>query len=221
MKSAPFRISYFSQGESVYIDWSWLDREDLSWIDRLNGERAKERAKHPDFGVTFHSSDLKELSKDFSSVDFPPSHEWPDEFRSKYHDTIKNNTAKIKEMVASADEVVEVDNCTIYLDCADGYHYFSTPCFNYGSIEVAAIDDDSSFDSAETAVYAFVNDYRDWEEDHGETYRKAEMLSGLESLREPVPIDYSDCQHEDLGSLGYRHGDIVICPHCGKRAEVW
>ncbi len=31
----------------------------------------------------------------------------------------------------------------------------------------------------------------------------------------------SRCEHEDLGSLGYRHGDTVTCPFCGKRAEVW
>jgi hypothetical protein len=31
----------------------------------------------------------------------------------------------------------------------------------------------------------------------------------------------SNCQHEDLGSLGYRHGDTVKCPYCGQMAEVW
>ncbi len=29
------------------------------------------------------------------------------------------------------------------------------------------------------------------------------------------------CDHEDLGSVGYTHGDTVKCPHCGKMAEVW
>ena len=29
------------------------------------------------------------------------------------------------------------------------------------------------------------------------------------------------CNHEDLGSLGYKHGETVKCPHCGKMAEVW
>lgn len=29
------------------------------------------------------------------------------------------------------------------------------------------------------------------------------------------------CDHGDLGSMGYRHGDTVICPFCGERAEVW
>lgn len=29
------------------------------------------------------------------------------------------------------------------------------------------------------------------------------------------------CEHEDLGSLGYRHGDRVKCPDCGEMCEVW
>lgn len=29
------------------------------------------------------------------------------------------------------------------------------------------------------------------------------------------------CNHEDLGSFGYKHGDKVKCPHCGKTCEVW
>ena len=31
----------------------------------------------------------------------------------------------------------------------------------------------------------------------------------------------SQCDHGDLGSLGYRHGDTVKCPHCGQAAKVW
>ncbi len=30
-----------------------------------------------------------------------------------------------------------------------------------------------------------------------------------------------NCDHSDLGSVGYVHGDIVTCPNCGQRAEVW
>lgn len=32
---------------------------------------------------------------------------------------------------------------------------------------------------------------------------------------------FVSCDHADLGSLGYAHGSIVKCPHCGQRAEVW
>lgn len=31
----------------------------------------------------------------------------------------------------------------------------------------------------------------------------------------------SDCDHPDLGSMGYRHGAWVKCPFCGKMCEVW
>ena len=31
----------------------------------------------------------------------------------------------------------------------------------------------------------------------------------------------SSCQHEDLGSLGYKHGTRVKCLHCGSLADVW
>lgn len=30
-----------------------------------------------------------------------------------------------------------------------------------------------------------------------------------------------DCDHGDLGSLGYIHGSIVKCPGCGSMVEVW
>jgi hypothetical protein len=29
------------------------------------------------------------------------------------------------------------------------------------------------------------------------------------------------CEHEDLGSLGYKHGARVRCPHCGEMCVVW
>jgi len=31
----------------------------------------------------------------------------------------------------------------------------------------------------------------------------------------------SDCEHADLGSLGYKHGDRVKCPCCGEMTYVW
>jgi DNA-directed RNA polymerase subunit M/transcription elongation factor TFIIS len=29
------------------------------------------------------------------------------------------------------------------------------------------------------------------------------------------------CEHDDLGSLGYKHGERVQCPRCGQMTEVW
>lgn len=31
----------------------------------------------------------------------------------------------------------------------------------------------------------------------------------------------NDCDHADLGSLGYEHMTTVKCPICGEMAEVW
>ncbi len=36
-----------------------------------------------------------------------------------------------------------------------------------------------------------------------------------------VKVNSVRCQHEDLGSLGYKHGDYVKCPFCGAMTEVW
>lgn len=221
MKYAPQYSKYFTQGTGLYEDWSWLADFDYGWIDRMNEERSKERALIPGYGVTCSSSDLDEVSKDFDSINFPSPHEWPEDFKAKYDATVASCKAKIDSIAKTAQEIAIADDVTVYLDCEDGHHYFSTPYHAYGSIRVASIDKDSPFDSVDTAVYAFINDYRDWEKEYGDIYRKAETLSRLESLKSPVKIDYSSCQHEDLGSLGYKHGDTVICPFCGKLAEVW
>ncbi len=64
------------------------------------------------------------------------------------------------------------------------------------------------------------------------TFKQAKWLSALArersveikgefALKETKIKGLVNCQHEDLGSLGYRHGDTVKCPHCGKMAEVW
>ena len=45
-------------------------------------------------------------------------------------------------------------------------------------------------------------------------------INGEITIRESKSTQVS-CGHEDLGSLGYRHGDTVKCPHCGAMAEVW
>ncbi len=45
------------------------------------------------------------------------------------------------------------------------------------------------------------------------TLRSSKTSKKTESVR--------NCEHDDLGSLGYTHGTIVNCPFCGKKAEVW
>jgi len=46
-------------------------------------------------------------------------------------------------------------------------------------------------------------------------------IKGDLSVKASKSSSYVSCQHEDLGSMGYRHGDTVKCPNCGRMAEVW
>lgn len=40
-------------------------------------------------------------------------------------------------------------------------------------------------------------------------------------VRKTTKKEVHYCDHEDLGSMGHRHGDIVKCNSCGNMAEVW
>lgn len=52
-----------------------------------------------------------------------------------------------------------------------------------------------------------------------ENYNVVESKPKTQKTQRKTKKEY--CEHEDLGSLGYTHGTIVTCPHCGQRAEVW
>jgi hypothetical protein len=226
MKSSPSYFSYFTQSDSPYFDISWMNSFDMSWIDDLNEQQKKEfeeEKKDAELPDSYHSSDDGTNSKDLNSVDFPLSHHWPAEFKEKFKYSVKESKEKIASLIKDTEQVIEIEELEIYTDCPDGNHYFSTRFYANGDIQLAAIDNDSEFDSVDTAVYAFVNDWNDWNKEHGSSYRKAIKLSELVALREPrnQEVDIGGCDHEDLGSLGYIHGSTVKCPFCGNMAEVW
>lgn len=50
---------------------------------------------------------------------------------------------------------------------------------------------------------------------------KATDVSGPTIEVKPSKNSRIDCDHGDLGSLGYMHGSIVKCPGCGSMVEVW
>jgi len=208
--SPPLYFNFFTQGENPYLDLSWVKSFDMSWVDRLNTKNKAE-------------GDNDIASKDIDSCEFPHAIHWPKEFEEKFNHSVAVAKEKKQAQIEGAEETLEIDYLTIYLDCPDGHHYFKTSYYNNGSIERAVIRDDSPYDSAETAVYIFVNEWKDWDKEHGQKYRQACSLSSLEALRAPKAVpDASDgCEHGDLASLGHRHGDIVICPYCGNKAEVW
>jgi len=202
MKLQPSYFEFFTQAENPYFDISWMNEFDMDWVDSVDDD---------------------DVSKDFDSIDFPLSHHWPEEFKAKFQQSVSDSNKKIASLISKADEVVKIDEMTIYLDCPDSHHYFSTPFYANGEIQRAGIDEDSQYDSAETAVYIFINEWNNWNEKYGKSYRNACKLSELDALcvKEQSSEDNNECQHEDLGSLGYVHGETVICPFCGKNAEVW
>lgn len=226
MNSQPQYFSYFTQATDPFFEFS-LDNQNLDWIDLMNKQRKSEKQQRIDNDTkngfnpdnTFDTSE-EQLSKDFDSIDFPSGHIWPIDFMKKYKTAIKSAESKMSEIVKTAKKVLEIDDVTIYLECEDNNHYFSTRYYACGSIERAKTASDSSFDSVDTAIYAFINDYKDWQLAHGKTYEKTILLSNLEALRQP-DFTNTDCQHDDLGSLGYQHGSIVECPFCFKNCEVW
>jgi len=224
----PNYLSYFTQGTSPYLNWDFLKNVDLSWVDKINEERALEKQKRIQKDIeenrasgTYVSSDEDIASKDFNDIDFPGIHEWPVSFTAKYKNTITINEKKLAEIIKSANEIFKFEEFTLYVDCEDSNHYFSTPFYGNGTIEIAD-QGDNNFDSTDTAVYAFINDHNEWEKTHGKAYKSAKISSNLEALSlQPFINETEGCQHSDLASFGYAHGATVECPFCGKMAEVW
>lgn len=221
--------AYFQQYFSE--DKSWLVElfcdVGMEWIEPLQKERDKEKAYNAANNITVSEPDV--YSTDPLSNDFPCFHDWPLSVQTEFNSAVKRKNEQCRQMALTGKKV-KCGNVTLYLDCQDGAHYFSTPCFDYGVIYKAALGDDNfdvEFDSVETAVYAFYNDWTDWNDLHGEAKRKREKLLMLEAFRMDNAhntgqgASSSGCEHQDLGSLGYRHGDVVNCPFCGERAEVW
>jgi len=189
MKSPNSYFEYFTQGKNHFFDYSWVDKVDLSWVDELNKERAAnkehriqrdiERGYNPE---DTHSSDEDVAVKNFEDIDFPPWHEWPENFLEKYRETNSLATQALAEMIKSAEQKIVIDNMQIYFNCKDGKSYFSTFYYGNGSIEVASLTEDSSFDSLETAIFAFFNDYTHWYENYGKEHDAALRLSNLRSI---------------------------------------
>ncbi len=226
---APRYHEYFTQGERPYADLSWVQNEDLSWIDDLSEAAVKLKAKNAIWRAenfldpSYVDSDEDIASKDFDSIDFPLSHHWPLEFNARYIQYKNSRNAKLKEIIDSAENKVSVDDVTVYQNCSDGNSYFTTPYYNYGSVELLDIDEDSEFDSAETAMYAFCNDYAEWDSQYGEKSRALMKISELEALRQPVGDIYTEigteCECDGCGGFAMIISivnDNALCVFCSK-----
>lgn len=225
----PSYIAYFEQ----YIsgDNSWLVEIfrdiDMAWVEPLQKELDENNAFYAEMNA--RTSYPEAYSRNPLSDDFPSFHDWPLSAQQKFNDEVNRQNEQCRKL-AYTGKVAKCGDVTLYLDCEDGGHYFSTPYFDHGVIYKVALNADLrdvDFDSTETAVYAFFNDWNDWNEKYGEASRKRDNLLMLEALRLDTTSSVNEdtnsngCEHEDLGSLGYKHGDVVSCPFCGKRAEVW
>lgn len=223
----PHHFKYFTRClDNIYFN-VFLNC-DMGWVDELQAKEDAERASRKKEGL--FCFDREVYSSDPSSDYFPIYSDWPESKQEKLKILVRAEEKKV-QAIARTGKIVKCNSVTLYLDCSDGNHYFSTPYFNYGEIYKAKLIENNSFadfDSALTAVYAFYNDWKDWDAEHGRAnraYNKELMLMAMsldqQGSAEPLDSKNSDCSHEDLGSLGYIHGDIVICPHCNKPAEVW
>lgn len=200
--------------------------ECMKWVCGVQRELDEFRAS---LGPNSRVSAPEKYSIDPLSDDFPSYHDWPVQLCQKYDSHLRMLAKKTSDMAATG-QIKHCGDVTLYLECQDGNHYFSTPYFNFGSIEHAELDDDNdiTFDHIDTAVYAYFNDWTDWNEQHGEAHRIKNKIAMLEAMRaDSSPLtdkpaeSHRGCEHEDLGSMGYTHGDVVKCPYCGAQAEVW
>ena len=57
---------------------------------------------------------------------------------------------------------------------------------------------------------------------HAKTAAEA-VARRSETSDNKYPRNPNECEHEDLGSLGYStdFGEKVVCPYCGSLVEVW
>lgn len=229
IESEPRYHTYFEQDFSEGRSWvvELFNGVSMEWIADLQAEQDKEKADYAAINGTISGPSV--YSHDPLSDDFPCFHDWPVDIQSEFNKAANRQNEQRREMAYTGQRVT-CGHVTLYLECQDGAHYFSTPHFDHGGIYKAAASDasDVEFDSVETAVYAFYNDWSDWNGQYGEAKRRQDKLLVLEAMRldssnhDPaVDVGANGCQHEDLGSLGYQHGAVVDCPFCGERAEVW
>lgn len=230
IEKSPNYQDYFEQ--YCMEEKSWLAElfsgVDMSWITDIQKEMDKDRAYYAAFNGGI--SGPEKYSHDPLSDDFPCFHNWPLSIQREFDVIVKRQGEQRRE-IANTGRKIECGSVTLYMDCQDGAHYLSTRYFDHGNLYRATLSDENEveFDSIDTAIYAFSNDWADWNREYGKAKRKQDELMMLEALRldsrhggdDDSAVSDNGCQHEDLGSLGYKHGDIVDCPFCGERAEVW
>ncbi|MFV7771695.1 hypothetical protein [Shewanella marisflavi] len=98
------------------------------------------------------------------------------------------------------------DEWYLYLNCSDGNHYFRTPYYSHGKPSLVGLSDGSAFDSVDTAVYAFKNDYQEWNKENGAEYKRINTLMELEAIR----------SESNPGNICNSVGTKAECDYCGS-----
>lgn len=181
MENKPNFIEYFdTENLDKSMDQDWDQYLDKTWIHSL-------RLKFPEYNYSLNYKD----------ENFPPYAFWSAEFIQAYNNEIKKAQDRLKEKALGAEMVYQAEDFTVYAICGENeesfidYLYMGWRTFS----KIVPHEDDGAkyeFDSIQTAVYAFINDHKDWESKWGEQYRlkekkrEYELLAQLGAPREDI-----------------------------------
>lgn len=202
----PLYFSYLTQSDNPFFDVYWGKKLaklvlDLKWIDELEVE------------------DDCAYSRDFESDDFPTFWNWPQGWQDAHREA--SNSARLAKMAhLKSAEVVNIDGDELYILEDSEEVWFSTSTYANGIVMKmdAVSNDDIEFDSAYTAAYAYMNDYKEWDAQYGSCWKAANILSS------------ADCQFSDKlvgttqecdGCGAYTRivkddGNVSLCAECAK-----
>lgn len=188
MKSAPSYFSYITQDEDPFFNAAWDEKlktltQDLSWIDELESLNRNEvdeyRRSNPGWEKS-HSTlgNYQLFSKDVDSDDFPTFYNWPNEWQLAFQ-ACSTEACNSKTEYLKGFQKYSIGDNSLYINDDKEEVFFSTHGYDFGNIAKMTVKEDS-FDSVLTAAYAFLNDYREWEKDHGAKWQQLNILSGAE-----------------------------------------
>lgn len=171
--------------------------------------------KYFTIGSTFTDDWKKGLSTAWiDALDDPDDadnyHNWPSDWTEAYEKAVSAYQTAINEIAKSG--ITHPCGSTILYEVEDEF-FASTPFYAHGAIDRVVINDDSNFDSAETAFYAFLNDYRDWEKQHKNKWDAANMLSSADAA---ANTDVVICEMCGATFNMSQQGDIEICNQCRR-----
>ncbi|MDI5832562.1 hypothetical protein OCF84_21425 (plasmid) [Shewanella xiamenensis] len=158
MNSKPLCHFYLHLDGNPFFNETWNKKrlpdlmKDLSWV---------EQEEPP-------------VSKDFDHDDFPTYWNWPQNWRTEY-EAAKHEASLLLKQHVSNFEVFNLDGCTVYIDDCSGEVFASSAHHCHG--DLCSAEPHDSFDSATTAAYAFVNDFKDWHSKWSGAYEAANILS--------------------------------------------